>query len=435
MSLAREEPAVRPSPSRALATTAIITLAAMLGACAEAQPGSTSAPDRPRSTPTASATPTWAPTPTISAGATGAPGTATPPEGDAVELVPFETQNGTMRMRIPAAWTVEDHSRIAVDVEGRQRWDNTVSISDADGGGIRFSDGQWDNVGAAPSEVSVVTQIPVGHGLAATAWWQRYDESFGAYVALTDPDDPGFAFTLEGGSRILSLEFQHPDAFEPFPTAAAAEEYLRGDAVELALDLLATVELTGDDDALPAGVGVEHEGTTYLPYTTQNGTASFLVPQHWRIEDASRRGTNRDGQEVWDNSVALYLPNGNMVLHYGDMWITNLIEAWEWTLGEVRPTQTDGWQAVSWTLGDSVPNHAGYVGVSLSDQGGAVRPADTVCSASLCRSFSGIPLDVRWLDDGLETTDDFFGSAIEEQLLTAVASLETHHDDATRMPW
>ncbi|ROR65354.1 hypothetical protein [Agrococcus jenensis] len=433
---------MRPIESRLLAATAVMVVATItLGACAQAQPDEASAPV-PSSAPDETATPT--PTPTTGGEREpGTTGTATPPqtaeptadEAAPVELVDFETQNGTMRMRIPAAWTVEDHSRIAVDVESRQRWDNTVSISDADGGSIWFSDGQWDSVGAAPSEVSVVAQIPVGDGLAATAWWQRYDESFGAYVALTNPEDPGFAFTLEGGSRILSLAFQHPDAFEPFPTATAAEEYLRGDVVELALDLLATVELTGEDDALPAGIGVEHEGTTYLPYTTQNGTASFLVPQHWRIEDHSRRGTNRAGQEVWDNSVALYLPNGNMVLHYGDMWFTNLIEEWEWTLGEVRPTQTDGWQAVSWTLGDSVPNHAGYVGVSLSDQGGAVRPADNVCSENLCRSFSSIPLSVRWLDDGLDSTEDFFGSAIEEQLLTAVASLETHHDDATRMPW
>ncbi|MGY3127307.1 hypothetical protein ACVWW9_000806 [Agrococcus sp. UYP33] len=434
---------MRPIQSRLLAATAVVVVATFtLGACAQAEEAS--APLLPETAPSETASPAPTPSPTGES-EPATTGTATPPqsaqpaavEAAPAEMVDFETQNGTLQLQVPSNWTVEDTSTIAMQGSGRQGWNNEVVFSPPTGGSLQYSDGYWGDTGPATIETRIVERIAIDRGLFAAAWWDRHEGGrYSVSVSIVgDVSEPFHMFHVGEGKRLHGMGFFHPDAQDGFDSRDAAEAYIGGPEVALALDVMASAAFTGEDDALPAGVGVEHDGTTYLPYTTQNGTASFLVPQHWSIGDHSRPGTNRAGQDVWDNSVALYLPNGNMVLHYGDMWITNLIEEWEWTLGEVRPTQTDGWQAVSWTLGDSVPNHAGYVGVSLSDQGGAVRPADNVCSENLCRSFSGVPLDVRWLDDGLESTEDFFGSAIEEQMLTAVASLETHHDDATRMPW
>ncbi|MGY3127308.1 hypothetical protein ACVWW9_000807 [Agrococcus sp. UYP33] len=419
---------MRPSPSRVLVTTAIVTLTAMLGACAQAQPGSTSAPARPRSTPTASATPTSTPTPTptTSAGATGAPGTATPPESDAVELVPFETQNGTMRMQIPADWTVEDSSRVALGYDGLQRWDNIVAVAGPDGGHLWFDDGMPDDVGAAALEEHVVERIDIGSGLAATAWWERYESDiYVASVAVIDGEAPlSDSFRVDGSTRLHFLKFEHPDAEEQFSSRDAVEAYLGSDEVALALDIMATVEISGDDTAVPAGVGVEHEGTTYLPYTTQNGTSTFLVPLEWRIDDNSRVGFGHGGGPVWENWVQLFRPNGGSAVSYVDYVLFAGEEPeWPWTAGEVRPT-TDGLHAVSYMLGDTGDYNTGLVGVSLTDQGDASRPTGTVCADTMCRYFVSTPLT-----EG----EAFFGGATEEQLLTVIASLERHHDDA-RMP-
>ncbi len=427
---------MRATPSRLLATTAVVALAAMLGACAQPQPEATTAPDRPQSTPSASATPTTEPIATKpTATERAGTGVATPPA--TVELVDFETQNGTMRMRIPADWTVENNSAIAVQGDGHQGWNNELWFAAPDGGGIGYSDGHWDSVGAAAIETVVTEQIPVGSGLSAAAWWQRYEgDSYGVGVAIVPSlEEPSHVFRLGDGSRLRSLAFHHPGVEQAFASREAAEAYLSSPSVALALDVMATVEFAGDEDALPEGVGVEHEGTTYLPYTTRNGTASFLVPREWTVNDTSRLGTNRAGQEVWENSVTLEWLHVGPMLHYGDSEFTNIIEEWEWTRGEVRPTATDGWQAVSWALGDSVPNRGGRVGVSLTDRGGTVRPADTVCSERMCRSFASLPTPPHWYREaGVDGPEDFFGSAMEERLLTVVASLETHHEDPTRMP-
>lgn len=418
---------MRHFPGRLLAATATIGIAAMLGACA--QPEASPAPAEPQPTPTASATPVATPA------ETGTPGTATPPEG-AVELVDFETRNGTMRLQIPAAWTVDDSSTVALGYDGFQRWDNSVSFTDPDGGHIWYSDGGADDVGAAASEQHVVERIDIGGGLAATAWWERYgDDAYRAVVAVVGEAAPtSDSFMIDGSPRRHFLVFEHPDAGEAFPGRDAAEAYLKSQAVTLALDVLATATFAAEGEAMPAGVAVEHEGTTYLPFTTQNGTSTFLVPREWSIDDTSRTVSGPDGEGVWENWVELRRPNGTTALLYVDyMLFTGAEEEWPWTAGEVRPT-TDGLQAVSWALGDTGDSSAGHVGVSLTDQGDATRPTGIVCSDTICRDFGYMPLSVGEVDPALEQTEDFFGSAAEEQLLTVVASLQRHHDDATRMP-
>lgn len=427
---------MRPTHSRLLTATAIVALASVLGACGHADPSSTAAPEMPEPSTTSSAAPT--PTPTHAAApapaATGAPGTATPPAA-AVELVAFETQNGSMRIQVPASWEVSDTSEVVADWEGQWRWNNEVTFTTGDGTTLWYWDGAADNVGAAPLERHVVEQVAMGSGLAATAWWDRTEEAYHATVAVVAGEAPYTdSFMLDSSPRLHFLTYGPSQEERRFTSREAAEAYLQSDAVALALDVMATLEITATSEVLPDDAGVPHEGTTYFPYTTRNGTASFLVPAQWTVQDLSTVGINRAGEHVWENSVALLLPNGIMALRYGDSDFTNIIEEWEWSRGEVRQTQTDGLQAVSWTLGDSVPIFAGDVGVSLTDRGGAVRPADTVCSGNLCRSFSSLPLSVRWFEEPLGSTDEFFGSVAEEQMLTVVASLETHHDDATRMP-
>lgn len=426
---------MRASPSRLLTTTAIVALAAMLGACAQSAPATTSAPEHPRPTPSASASAAPSSTPTTAPAASGAPGVATPP-ASAVELVDFETRNGSMRIQVPASWSVADTSEAVVDYEGRWRWDNQVTFTAEDGSRLWYWDGAPDNVGAV-SEQRVVERVEMGSGLAAAAWWDRFDDStYHTTVAVVSGEPPhSDAFMVDGAPRLHFLTYGPGEEERRFASREAAEEYLRSDAVALALDVMATVQITATEEVMPDDAGVEHEGTTYLPYTTKNGTATFLVPQDWWMRDDSSVGMNQQRQQVWDNTVTLYSPDNVPMLHYSDMWFGYPpAEDWEWTLGEVRPTQSEGWQAVSWTLGDSVPNHAGQVGVTLSDRAGEVRPVGSVCSENLCRSFASLPLDPQWFDPQLESTEAFFGSVHEEQMLTIVASLETHHDDATRMP-
>ncbi|MGM1030666.1 MAG: hypothetical protein ACQEWM_12480 [Actinomycetota bacterium] len=425
---------MRTTRRRLLTASVIVVIASMLGACGQADPSTTAAPDLPVPTSSESATP--APTPTTAPSAeTGTPGTASRPAA-AIELVGFETQNGSMRIQVPTSWEVHDASEAVAHWEGQWRWDNEVTFSVGDGSTLWYWDGAPDNVGPAPLEQHVVEQIAMDQGLAATAWWDRYDdETYDATVAVVS-GGPSYSnsFMLDTSPRLHFLTYGPAQEQRRFTSREAAEAYLESDAVALALDVMATLKVIATSEVLPEDAGVEHEGTTYFRYTTRNGTASFLVPEQWTVQDTSAVGTNRAGEEVWENAIMLLLPNRNPVLHYNDMEFTNFIEEWEWSLGEVRQTQTDGLQAVSWTLGDSVPNFAGNVGVSLTDRGGTVRPADRVCSDSLCRSFTSLPLDVRWFEEPLSSTEEFFGSVAEEQLLMVVASLETHHDDPTRMP-
>lgn len=421
---------MRRPQTRLLTVTAIAALTALLGACAQPAPESTTAPDRPRSTPAATASPSPAPSavPTGAVSATpGAPGTATPPEAQP-ELVDFETQNGTMRLRIPADWIVQDSSRIAMFPEERgqsQRWSNEVSIGDVAGGTLGYFDHVRGDTGVGDVETHVVEQIPVGGGLAATAWWRGSgDGTFSAGVGVVEVGrEASHWFRVGDGERLHSLQYFNPVG-AGFASSDAAEDYLAGEDVALVLDVLRTVEFDGHEDALPAGVGVEHEGTTYLPYTTRNGTSTFLVPVDWRIDDTSHAGYGHGGVQVWENWVGLFRPNGGSAALYVDYVLFQGAEPeWDWIAGEVRPT-TDGLHAVSYMLGDTGDFNTGLVGVNLSDQGDASRPTGTVCAETICRVFTSTQLG-----EG----EDFFGGPTEEQLLTVIASLERHHDDA-RMP-
>ncbi|MGM1030667.1 MAG: hypothetical protein ACQEWM_12485 [Actinomycetota bacterium] len=427
---------MRTSPSRLLTTAAIVAVATMLGACAQPEPQETTAPDRPQSTPAVSATPS-ASAPSSAPAATavaGAPGTATPQAS--VELVDLETQNGSMRMRIPAGWVVDDSSRVRT-ISERQGWSNEISIAVPDGGVLTYVDGLWGDAGAAPLEIQVVEQIPIGHGLAAAAWWEHFGEgshSVGVGIIET-ASEPYRAFHLDDHPRLYSLNYYDEAFHDGFDSQAAAEDYLASDLIGLVLDAMATVEFSDDQEALPTAVGVQHEGTTYLPYTTRNGSATFFVPQDWWIRDDSGPSTNMAGQEVWNNAVTIADVGGGAMLGYHDMEFTNYVEDLEWTLGEVRPTtENPQWQAVSWALGDAVPHQGGHVGVSLTDRNGTERPADRVCTERMCRDFSSLPLSPSYFGGELESTEDFFGSDSEERMLTVVASLQTHHDDPTRMP-
>lgn len=425
---------MRTSPSRLLVATAILAVATTLGACAQPEPGATTAPDRPESTPAGSATPTATSPAGEPSGEPGSPGIATPPAG-AVELVDFETQNGSMRMRIPADWVVDDSSRVATFPDG-QGWSNELAIAVPDAGVLSYTDGLWGDTGAE-NQTGVVEQIAIGHGLAAAAWWEAAGD--GTYTVATGIVEAGgvpfHVFRLDDHERLYSMTY-YDDAQGGFASQAAAEEHLAGDTVGLVLDVLATVEFSDDQESLPQGVGVEHEGTTYLPYTTRNGSATFLVPQDWHIRDDSRASTNMAGQQVWENAVTIAdVDGGGAMLGYYDMEFTNWVEELEWTLGEVRPTtENPQWQAVSWALGDAVPHQGGHVGVSLTDRNGTERPADRVCSERMCRDFSSLPLSPSYFGGELASTADFFGSASEERMLTVVASLQTHHEDPTRMP-
>lgn len=420
---AREDPAVRPTPSRLLAATVIVAIAAMLGACAQPEPEATGAPERPEALPSAELTPTPA--------ATGAPGTATPPA--AVELVDFATRTGTMRMRVPSTWTVEDESHMTVDWEGERRWDSFVRFMGDGDGYLWYSDAMADDVRATPVELEVVEAIAMADGNAATAWSERDDEgAFRAGVAVVPLDAAGSSmFRVQGSARLHQLLYQHPWGGPAYATRAEAEAFLRSPAVRLALDVMATAEFVPDDDAFPADIAVEHEGTTYLPMTTKNGSATFLVPEQWTITELSRYEPS-DG--TWVNAIQLELPSGHPVLSYHDGAIRSPVQEGAWTVGEVRPTATDGWSAVSWAFDEPGQRDRGTIGVDLVAEVGPAHPTGQICTPAICRSFSSFPLGDHRDDTSLDEADEFFGSELEEQMLTVVASLEAHHDDPRRMP-
>ncbi|UOW01514.1 hypothetical protein [Agrococcus sp. SCSIO52902] len=431
---------MRTPPRRRVAT---ITLAAIafglatgLGACAQVggpppTPGETQGAPSPGVEPV----PSGSRSPEPSA-APGSGPTATPtPAADGTEVA---TRNGTMLIRVPDGWQVDDRSGLEVGAEGGQAWANRLIVTGPGGERLVYADGP----GVEPmpetrdARTGIVVRREIAGGLAAVAFWEQPpDGMFVPCVALLRADaEPSSAGTVafHGVERAHALTFWIEEEAPRFATQAQVEAYLAQPAVAGALDVMATVRLDlVDPFALPADVGVVAGGTTLLPFETANGTSSMLVPVEWRIDVAGERVAAAGGGELWRNRVPLALPDGTPVLVYADEALLSpgASPGPQWRIGEVRPT-ADNWEAASW----AVEREGGspFVGVGLTDAGGGQWPHGTVCRPTLCRAFGSAPLTGD--DVGAEHAVAWFDSDLEELMLLTVASLDALHDDPARMP-
>ncbi|MGM1028860.1 MAG: hypothetical protein ACQEWM_03175 [Actinomycetota bacterium] len=240
---------------RAAAAAALTAIALMVAGCAPTAGGpaatpSASALPTPTATPSATPTPTPIPTPTS---------TPTDPQADWQEI---STPNGTATFRIPPGWTAEvGGEEIAYD--GEQHWVNEISLADAAGElHLGYSDGPYDDVGAA-AHFGVVRAAPVAtldeaeraaHSDVdaryldhhATAWWTSGDRStFTAQAALANPPMAESQPTWPVGDGERSVWF---GVRQEFTSEADAVAWLESDDVTLLLEIIATLDLT----AIPA---------------------------------------------------------------------------------------------------------------------------------------------------------------------------------------
>ncbi|MCH1881887.1 hypothetical protein [Agrococcus sp. ARC_14] len=272
---------MRPSITRrAGATLAILTTAALLAACAQAAPQAPAAPTPTAAEQTPSAEQT--PTPSATAEPTAAPPaddesvTVTPPASDPADagesdevVTPepptmliedepwvFETQNGTMRIDVPAEWTVTDSSAEVVNHDGRVQWDNGLRLESPEGLALHYYDGYGSDVGVV-SEWSIVDRIEVAEGIEVIAWWDQWDAEVGAVLALASTTEDGRPYPhaqLDGVNRnhqawLIDSELGPHMRFD---STAEAEAFLRGDRAQEAMQVLSTIELLPVDQyAMP----------------------------------------------------------------------------------------------------------------------------------------------------------------------------------------
>lgn len=243
------------SHARSAAIAALV--AAVLTGCGPAAP-----PNPPAATgepmPTAMTAP---PSPTASASPSPsmlAP--STPPTRPAGRV--FETQNGTMRVPLPEGWTVRDGSRLGTDLSGRPMWENIVAFTSPSGIELGYSDGFGADVGYFHTDYGVVEERPTGIAadVSAMSWWvQDSGRCFvNAAVATRSPDGtepiPQIALPDVERNHVFSMVLLGSDQ-PSVGSREEAERLLGGAEVLEALDVLATLELSGvDASAMPPGI-------------------------------------------------------------------------------------------------------------------------------------------------------------------------------------
>lgn len=259
---------VRSRPAAHTAAAAMFAAATLLVGCGPTAPTAPTATD---AVPTPTATsPTPTPTPTPSASATPSPTptptvTATPPEPAPSETTGqvFETQNGTMRLRLPEGWTVNDLSRISTDHRnGQVWWENSIAFTSPGGTEVGYYDGYGGNVGWIQTDFAIVQEIPtdIASDVAAMSWWVHASDRYFVYAGMATHSGQGTEpipeFVMPGVERNHHFTVRLGEESSPYVASQAeAEALLRSAEVVQALELIATVELTGvDPSSMPPGV-------------------------------------------------------------------------------------------------------------------------------------------------------------------------------------
>ncbi|GEK81335.1 hypothetical protein [Agrococcus baldri] len=177
------------------------------------------------------------------------------------EAQQFTTQNGTMRIALPAGWSVDDESRAEPGDDGQLRWQNLVTFTAPDGTALFYYDGTGSDTGIPLHDWGVTERAEGRQGLEAVGWWQQTDHGISADVMLTDPAagdpdaPPAGVVTHEGIERNHVLRMSADAGGTPIPqfaSTAEAEQWLAGRAPQQALAVISSAELLPvPGDALP----------------------------------------------------------------------------------------------------------------------------------------------------------------------------------------
>lgn len=245
------------SHARAAAVAALLAAGVALVGCTPTAPTAPSATDA-EPTPTATSE---EPSPTASATTSATPSatpTATETHGR-----PFETQNGTMRLLVPDGWTISDQSRRSTDHRnGQDWWENSVGFTSPDGLELDYYDGYGGNAGFIRTDFAIVEEIPteIASDIAAMSWWVHDYDLYSVHAGMAthsgEGTEPIPEFVMPGVERNHTFTVVLSEEGDPsVATQAEAEALLRGADIAEALELIASVELTGvDPSALPPGV-------------------------------------------------------------------------------------------------------------------------------------------------------------------------------------
>lgn len=161
----------------------------------------------------------------------------------------FETQNGTMRMTVPADWTLTDLSASAINHDSQQQWNNLLRLTSPGGVQLQYYDGYGSDVGPWFDDFEVVETQETASGQLAIAYWGQAGETISADVilgGLTDDGRPADFVRLPDIIRNHTMGIAAGadwGGIQQFGTRAAAEEFLASDAAQQALDVIASVEL------------------------------------------------------------------------------------------------------------------------------------------------------------------------------------------------
>jgi hypothetical protein len=245
------------SAAQAVAAAAMVAAATLLVGCSPTAPTAPTASDA-TPTPTGTSAP-----PSPSASATPTPTASPTPTSSETAGQLFETQNGTMRLRLPEGWTANDLSRVSTDHRnGQVWWENMIAFTSPSGTELDYYDGYGGNVGFIRTDFTIVEELPteIASDVAAMSWWVHdYDQYF-VYAGMAthsgEGTEPIPEFVMPGVERNHHFTVVlHEESDPSVASQAEAEALLSSAEIVEALELIATVELTGvDPSSMPPGV-------------------------------------------------------------------------------------------------------------------------------------------------------------------------------------
>lgn len=178
---------------------------------------------------------------------------------------PFETRNGSATFTVPEGWSGVDESYVGVGTEPGDAWVNVIEL-ERDGVRVQYVDTLQVGflTSFEPGDWGAVDARPVSGSLVAQSYWSVDGGRYEPHVALTHVSQRaahGFpagtvstpVFATEGeNSYRFEADLSSAAGYRAFATEAEVVAFLQSPAVTAALELIASVELTGvDGHALP----------------------------------------------------------------------------------------------------------------------------------------------------------------------------------------
>lgn len=224
----------------------LVAAAALLAGCA-APGGEPTAPATAPATEPSTAPP--APAATTPAAEPSASAPDTEPTMEA-----FTTQNGTATFEVPATWTIDDRSEVAVNFDDEPQWMNDVWLIDEQGRAIlHYGDGPFSDAGAATLDWEALDErplgtTPAGGEIAAVAWWVGdvdQPETMNVGVAEMAAGEPpwGIFREVEGRAGTFVAEVELLDMCAEVSTLEAAEACLTSREVRGLMTVLESLQV------------------------------------------------------------------------------------------------------------------------------------------------------------------------------------------------